>query len=157
MSRITIRFATPRDAERLITDGVIPAGEDAAAKIAGWLDEQRAGRRLMLLAADAKCLLGMAQLVFAFPAGYADPEVANGTDTAMIETLRVRPGAPAAVAHQLMSDLEQVARKRNITALTFCLPMNANRPIAQAKSWGFHEFRIMPEGGTMLAFFRKRL
>jgi len=27
----------------------------------------------------------------------------------------------------------------------------------QAKSWGFEEFRIMPEPDKMLAFFRKSL
>jgi hypothetical protein len=35
--------------------------------------------------------------------------------------------------------------------------MGDNRGIAQAKSWGFEEFRIMPEQGRMLAFFRKSI
>jgi hypothetical protein len=35
--------------------------------------------------------------------------------------------------------------------------MNANRALNQAKSWGFEEFRIMPEPTKMLAFFRKSI
>lgn len=157
MSRIVIRFATPRDAARLIADGLAADIDDAAAKIESWLTEQRAGRRLILVAERAKVLLGMAQLVFAFPAGYQDPEAANGADVAMMETLRVRPDAPATLAQQLMNDLERVARKRKVTTLTFCLPMESNRALAQAKAWGFREFRIMPEARKMLAFFRKTL
>jgi hypothetical protein len=51
--------------------------------------------------------------------------------------------------------VQNIARKRNIKTLTFLLAMGDNRGIAQAKSWGFEEFRIMPEQGRMLAFFRK--
>ena len=47
--------------------------------------------------------------------------------------------------------------KRNIKTLTFCLPMNNSRAIYQARSWGFEEFRIMPEQGRMLAFLRKSI
>jgi hypothetical protein len=35
--------------------------------------------------------------------------------------------------------------------------MHNERGIAQVKSWGFAEFRIMPEKDKMLAFFRKSL
>ena len=35
------------------------------------------------------------------------------------------------------------------------LSRSSDRSIAQAKSWGFEEFRIMPDAGRMLAFFRK--
>ena len=33
--------------------------------------------------------------------------------------------------------------------------MDNNRVLNQVKSWGFEEFRIMPEAEKMLAFFRK--
>ena len=35
--------------------------------------------------------------------------------------------------------------------------MDNNRTLNQVKSWGFEEFRIMPEGAKLLAFFRKRI
>jgi hypothetical protein len=35
--------------------------------------------------------------------------------------------------------------------------MNDNRALRQARSWGFEEFRIMPEPTKMLAFFRKSI
>ncbi len=73
----------------------------------------------------------------------------------MIEALRTRPDAPPGVATQLVTDVQNIARKRAVKTLTFLLPMADNRAIAQAKSWGFEEFRIMPEQGRMLAFFRK--
>jgi len=110
VSRIFIRFALPRDAERLVADGVFtgppPAGETWHDRISKWLSEQTAGRRIILIAEDASGLLGTVQL---------------------------------------------------ISTLTFCLPMNNDRGINQVKSWGFKEFRIMPEPTKMLAFFRKSI
>ena len=159
MSRVFIRYATPRDVERLVSDGVAPPSpantEPAVKRVQKWLGEQQAGRRLILVAEDATGLLGMVQVVFKFPTGYQDPEAANGIDVAMIETLRTRTDAPHGVATQLITDVQNIARKRNVKTLTFLLSLNDNRAIAQAKSWGFQEFRIMPEAGRMLAFFRK--
>ena len=161
MSRIYIRFALPRDAERLVADGVItgaaPAGETWHDRIAKWLAEQQAGRRVILVAEDASGLLGMVQLIFKFPPGYTDPEAANGLDVAMIESLRTRPDAPPQVMSQLVTDVQSLAMKKNVNTLTFCLPMNNDRGLAQARAWGFVEFRIMPEPTKMLAFFRKSI
>jgi hypothetical protein len=159
VSRVFIRYALPRDADRLVADGVVagptPTGEPWLARVQKWLAEQQAGRRLILVAEDASGLLGMVQLVFRFPPGYADSEAANGADIAMVETLRTRADAPPGVATQLITDVQNIARKRAVKTLTFLLQMGDNRGIAQAKSWGFAEFRIMPEAGRMLAFFRK--
>ena len=159
MSRVFIRFALPRDAQRLVSDRVVggatTSGEPWEQRIGKWLAEQQAGRRLVLVAEDETGLLGIVQLIFKFPAGYQDPEAANGLDVAMIETLRMRVDAPHGVATQLITDVQNIARKRNIKTLTFLLPLTDNRAIAQARSWGFQEFRIMPEQGRMLAFFRK--
>jgi hypothetical protein len=159
VSRVFIRYALARDAERLVADGVVngptPTGEPWPQRVQKWLTEQQAGRRLVLVAEDASGLLGTVQLVFRFPAGYADREAANGTDVAMVETLKTRAEAPPGVATQLITDVQNIARKRGIRTLTFLLHMGDNRGIAQAKSWGFEEFRIMPEPGRMLAFFRK--
>ena len=135
--------------------GPTPTGEPWSQRVGKWLAEQQAGRRLVLVAEDVSGLLGTVQLVFRFPAGYADPEAANGVDVAMIEALRTRADAPHGVATQLVTDVQNIARKRAVKTLTFLLPMADNRGIAQAKSWGFEEFRIMPEQGRMLAFFRK--
>lgn len=161
MSRVFIRYALPRDAERLAADGVVggatPGGEPWLARVQKWLSEQQAGRRLVLVAEDASGLLGMVQIVFRFPQGYADREAANGVDVAMVESLRTRTDAPHGVATQLITDVQNIARKRGIRTLTFLLQMGDNRGIAQAKSWGFEEFRIMPEQGRMLAFFRKSI
>ncbi len=161
MSRVFIRYAAPRDGERLVDEGVVsgptPTGEPWPQRVAKWLAEQQAGRRLILVAEDVTGLLGTVQLVFKFPTGYADPEAANGVDVAMIEALRTRPNAPHGVATQLVNDVQNIARKRSVKTLTFLLPMADNRAIAQAKSWGFEEFRIMPEPGRMLAFFRKSI
>ena len=161
MSRVFIRYASPKDADRLISDGVVggatPTGDPWLPRVQKWLNEQQAGRRLILIAEDASGLLGTVQLVFRFPTGYADPEAANGLDIAMIETLRTRADAPPGVAGQLVTDVQNIARKRAVKTLTFLLPMADNRGIAQAKSWGFEEFRIMPEQGRMLAFFRKSI
>jgi hypothetical protein len=159
VSRVFIRYASPRDAGRLVAEGVVsgptPTGEPWPQRVAKWLAEQQAGRRLILVAEDVTGLLGTVQLVFKFPTGYADPEAANGVDVAMIEALRTRPDAPPGVATQLVTDVQNIARKRAVKTITFLLPMGDNRAIAQAKSWGFQEFRIMPEQGRMLAFFRK--
>ena len=45
--------------------------------------------------------------------------------------------------------------KKSVKTLTFLISMENSKGIAQVKSWGFEEFRIMPEGNKMLAFFRK--
>ncbi len=157
--KIFIRFAAQADVQRLLSDGLItgpqPKRETWPQRITKWLAEQQAGRRVILLAEDATGLLGMVQLIFAFPPGYNDPEAANGMDVAMMEGLRTRRDAPAEVGTQLVTEVQRMAEKRNVKTLTFCLPMNSNRALNQAKSWGFEEFRIMPEPDKMLAFFRK--
>lgn len=159
--KIFIRFAQQSDVARLAGEGIItgpqPKRETWPQRIMKWLAEQQAGRRVILVAEDATGLLGMVQLVFAFPPGYNDPEAANGMDVAMMEGLRTKPGAPPEVGTQLVNEVQRIAGKRNVRTLTFLLPMNANRALAQAKSWGFEEFRIMPEPDKMLAFFRKSL
>jgi len=162
VSRVFIRYALPRDADRLVADGVVggdvrPSGEPWLARVQKWLSEQQAGRRLILVAEDVTGLLGTVQLVFRFPVGYSDPEAANGVDVAMVEALKTRGDAPPGVATQLITDVQNIARKRGVKTLTFLLQMADNRSIAQAKSWGFEEFRIMPEQGRMLAFFRKSI
>ena len=121
------------------------------------LGEQKAGRRAILIAEAQSGLLGMVQLVFKLPLGYDDPEAANGMDVAMIESLRVRPGAPAEVGSELVSEVQRLAMKRNVKTLTFLVSMSNTKGINQAKSWGFEEFRIMPEADKMLAFFRKSI
>ncbi|MDB5094232.1 MAG: hypothetical protein JWO85_2333 [Candidatus Eremiobacteraeota bacterium] len=142
-----------------MADGVVgaapAAGEAWGPRVQKWLTEQQAGRRLILVAEDVSGLLGTVQLVFSFPTGYADREAANGIDVAMVEALKTRPDAPHGVATQLITDVQNIARKRGIKTLTFLLQLHDNRGIAQAKSWGFEEFRIMPDAGRMLAFFRK--
>ncbi len=159
MARVFIRFALPRDAGRLVADGVftgVPAANETwEQRIAKWLAEQQAGRRVVLVAEDHSGILATIQLVFRFPQGYNDPEAANGYDIAMIEMLRVRPDAPPQVANQLVIDVQNIARKRKISTLTFCLSLANQRALAQVKAWGFQEFRIMPEPTKMLAFFRK--
>ena len=157
--KVFLRFAQASDVERLIGDGVIvgpaPARESWNQRIATWLSEQRAGRRVILIAEDAGGLLGMVQLVFKFPLGYDDREAANGMDIAMMEGLRLREGVRSEVGNELVGEVQRVAMKRNIKTLTFLLPMNNPRAIAQARAWGFEEFRIMAEPTKMLAFFRK--
>ena len=161
MSRVFIRYASPRDADRLVAENVVagptPTGEPWEPRVQKWLHEQQAGRRLILIAEEASGLLGTVQLVFAFPTGYADREAANGIDVAMVEALHTRADAPHGVATQLITDVQNIARKRGIKTLTFLLQLHDSRGIAQAKSWGFEEFRIMPEQGRMLAFFRKSI
>lgn len=119
------------------------------------LAEQKAGRRVILVAEDQSGLLGMVHLVFKLPNGYDDPEAANGMDVAMMESLRVRPNVPAEVGSELVGEVQRLAMKRNVKTLTFLISMQNSRGINQAKSWGFEEFRIMPEADKMLAFFRK--
>ena len=159
--KVYIRFGQPSDTIRLVSEGVLsgptPKRETWQQRVTGWLAEQQAGRRVLLVAEDETGLLGMVQLVFAFPPGYHDPEAANGMDVAMMEGLRTRAGAPAEVGTQLVAEVQKVAGKRNVRTLTFLLPMNANRALRQAKEWGFEEFRIMPEPTKMLAFFRKSI
>ena len=157
--KIFIRFAQSSDIERLTKEGVVsgpqPARETWNQRIVKWLSEQRAGRRLVLLAEDESGLLGMVQLVLKFPAGYEDAEAANGYDIAMMEGLRTRTDAPPEVGSELVGEVQRIAQKKSIKTLTFCLPMNQPRALRQARVWGFEEFRIMAEPNKMLAFFRK--
>lgn len=157
--KIYLRFAQSSDVNRLLEEGVIqgppPKTESWNQRVVKWLSEQRAGRRVILIAEDQSGLLGMVQLVFKLPIGYDDPEAANGYDVAMMDGLRTRQGAPAEVGSELVGEVQRIAGKKNIKTLTFLLPMNNTRAINQAKSWGFEEFRIMPEPTKMLAFFRK--
>jgi len=159
--KVYIRFANARDVERLVSDGVVsgpaPARESWPQRIAKWLGEQQAGRRVIFIAEDEKAVLGMVQLVFSFPPGYADAEAANGMDVAMMEMLRLRPDAPSEVGTQLVTEVQKAAQKRDVRTLTFLLPMNNTRAIREAKAWGFEEFRIMPEPTKMLVFFRKSI
>ena len=157
--KVYIRFANAKDAQRLVAEGVVsgppPKREPWTQRVAKWLIEQQAGRRVIFVAEDETGLLGMVQLVFSFPPGYADAEAANGMDVAMMEGLRTRADAPAEVGTQLVSEVQKAAQKRNVKTLTFLLPMNATKALLQAKSWGFEEFRIiLPEPDKMLAFFR---
>jgi hypothetical protein len=149
-----------RDVQRLVNDGVIggtlPPGETWATRIGKWLDEMQAGRRLVMVAEYEGALVGLGQLVFSFATGYEDLEAANGTDIAMVETIRARP-APPNLANAIINELERYARKRRVRTLTFLVPMDNNKVLAQVKGWGFEEFRIMPKGAQLLAFFRKRI
>lgn len=158
-AKIYIRFANASDAARLVSDGVItgpnPPNDTWQGRVQKWLKEQSAGRRAILIAEDGSGILGTVQLVFAFPAGYNDPESANGRDIAMMEALRTRPDAPPEVGNELVQEVQQLAKKRGVKTMTFCLPMSQNRALAQAKSWGFEEFRIMAEKKRMVCFFRK--
>ena len=157
--KIFLRFMQASDVERLQRDGILTGAPSAretwTQRMTMCLAEQKAGRRLILVAEDQSGLLGMVQLVFKLPAGYDDPEAANGMDVAMIESLRVRPQTPAEVGTELIGEVQRLAMKRNVKTLTFLISMNNTRGINQVKSWGFEEFRIMPEADKMLAFFRK--
>jgi hypothetical protein len=161
VNRISIRFAKPGDATRFVNDGVVsgplPAGESWSGRIAKWRVEQEAGRRAILVAEDGSGLLGMVQVIFSFPPGYTDAEVANGGDIAMIESLRTRGNAPAQVMDKLVSDAQAVAKNHHVKTVTLCLPLENDRAILQAKSWGFTEFRLMPEAQKIHAFFRKSI
>lgn len=157
--RIYLRFAQASDIERLTKDGVLTgtatSRESWAERMTKCLAEQKAGRRAILIAEDQSGLLGMVQLVFKLPLGYDDPEAANGMDVAMMESLRLRPQAPPEVGTELVNEVQRLAMKRKVRTLTFLISMHNTRGINQAKSWGFEEFRIMPEADKMLAFFRK--
>jgi hypothetical protein len=161
VSRISIRFAKPNDGLRFEAEGLVsghlPAGESWPERIAKWRIEQDAGRRSILIAEDAGGLLGMVHLIFSFPPGYADAEAANGHDVAMIESLRARANAPAQVLDHLVADAQTVAKRHHVTTVTLCLPLENDRAIQQAKSWGFTEFRRMPDAHQILAFFRKSI
>ncbi len=157
--KIYLRFAQAGDVERLQRDGVLTgmpsARETWTHRMTMCLNEQKFGRRAILIAEDQSGLLGMVQLVFRMPNGYEDPEAANGMDVAMMESLRVRPNVPAEVGAELVGEVQRLAMKKNVKTLTFLISMQNTRGINQAKSWGFEEFRIMPEADKMLAFFRK--
>jgi hypothetical protein len=159
--KIFLRFAQTSDVERLTHEGVLSGApsprESWSTRMTMCLGEQRAGRRAILIAEDQSGLLGMVQLVFKLPPGYDDPEAANGMDVAMMESLRVRQSAPAEVGNELVAEVQRLAMKRQVKTLTFLISMNNTRAINQAKSWGFEEFRIMPEADKMLAFFRKSI
>lgn len=159
--KIFIRYGQPADAARLIASGILgktpPPNETWEQRTEKWFSEQKAGRRFILIAEDASGILGFVQIVFSFPPGYNDPEAANGHDIAMMEGLRLRPGTPPQIGNELVHEVQVVARKRKIKTLTFCLPMNQNRALNQAKQWGFEEFRIMAEQKKMLCFFRKNV
>jgi len=150
-----------RDVARLVNDGVLtgplPPGETWPGRANQWLDEMQAGRRLVMVAEFGGVLVGLGQLVFRFANGYQDPEAANGADIAMIDSLRMRPDAPPNLSTHIIVELEKYAKKHRIRTLTFLVPMDNNRVLTQVKSWGFEEFRIMPEGAKLLAFFRKRI
>lgn len=155
LTKIYIRFGAPEDIERLITEGILANTPEVRTRCELWLSEQRAGRRVVLIAEDKTGMLGVLQLVFKLPTGYSDPESANGRDIAMMDTMRLKPGAPAGISNELLHQAQVLAHKRNIKTLTFCLPMTDNRALSQVKAWGFEEYRIMPEKTKMLAFFRK--
>jgi hypothetical protein len=161
VARIALRACTSRDVPRLISDGVltgaVPAGESWPARAGQWLDEMKEGRRLVMVAEFDGKMAGMAQLIFRFANGYQDPEAANGADIAMIDSIRMRPDAPANLSTHIIVELEKYAKKNRIKTVTFLVPMDNNRALSQVKSWGFEEFRIMPEGAKLLAFFRKRI
>lgn len=147
--------------QRLINDGVLagvlPAGETWPGRAAQWLEEMQEGRRLVMVAEYGGKMMGMGQLIFKFANGYQDAEAANGSDIAMIDSIRMRPDAPGNLSTHIIVELEKYAKKHRIRILTFLVPMDNNRALNQVKSWGFEEFRIMPEGAKLLAFFRKRI
>jgi hypothetical protein len=161
VARIALRACASRDVPRLMKDGVLagalPPGDTWPARANQWLDEMQAGRRLVMVAEFGGVLVGMGQLVFRFAKGYEDAEAANGADIAMIDSIRMKPDAPANLSTHIVAELEKYAKKHRIRTLTFLVPMDNNRILNQVKSWGFEEFRIMPEGAKLLAFFRKRI
>ena len=143
-----------RDVPRLISEGVLSGAEH----VNDWIDEMSAGHRLVMVAEFGGKLVGLGQLIFRFADGYQDLEAANGSDIAMVDTIRTHPsGQPPNLATFIAVELEKYAKKQRIKTLTFLVPMDSNRVLNQVKSWGFKEFRIMPEGARLLAFFRKRI
>ena len=137
--------------------GALGAGDTWAKRVNGWLEEMQAGRRLVMVAELDRKLVGLGQLIFKFAEGYDDPEAANGADIAMVDNIRMSAEAPAQLATQMMHEFENYARRRRVKILTFLVPMDNNRALNQVKGWGFEEFRIMPEGARLLAFFRKQI
>jgi hypothetical protein len=160
VARIALRACVTRDVPRLVADGILGgpshAGDAWGPRVNQWLDEMQAGRRLVMVAEYGGSIVGLGQLVFKFADGYQDLEAANGTDIAMVETLRAK-SEPANLANFIIHELETYAKKHRIKTLTFLVPMDNNKVLAQVKGWGFEEFRIMPKGAQLLAFFRKRI
>jgi hypothetical protein len=160
VARIALRACVTRDVPRLVADGILggpsSAGDSWGPRVNQWLDEMQAGRRLVMVAEYGGAIVGLGQLVFKFADGYQDLEAANGTDIAMVETLRAK-SEPPNLANFIIHELETYAKKRRIKTLTFLVPMDNNKVLAQVKGWGFEEFRIMPKGAQLLAFFRKRI
>jgi hypothetical protein len=161
MARIVIRFAAVQDAPRLVSKSIItgppPTGSTWEKRFSEWLGEARRGYRAVLVAQDSTGMLGLAQIVFKFPSDNADPEAANGRDTAMIDMIRVRPKAPMQLARELVNAIEQIAAKRGVKTLTFRIPLEHRSLITDARKWGFKEFRIMPDGAAQHVLFRKAL
>ena len=164
VSRIVIRLAVPNDQRRLIAAGLLgppPAGSTWDDRLRGWFAEQQRAYRLILVADDGSTFLGMAHILFKPPQGLNDPEVVNGKDTALMEHLRIRPKTPVQLAEQVANQLEReaenLARRRNMTLLTYSIPGESASQVNQARGWGFVEFRVMTDGGKNLVFMRKRL
>lgn len=165
MSRIVIRLAVPNDQRRIISSGLLGVAAAGAAtwdeRLRVWFAAQQRAHRLILVADDGTNLLGWVHIVFTPPEGMNDPEVVNGKDVALMEHLRLRPKTLAQladqVANQLEREAENLARKRNMTRLTYMLPAETAALVSQARGWGFVEFRVMNDGGKNLVFLRKRL
>gem|GEM_PF-6214285 len=85
--------------------GALPAGDTWPARVQQWLDEMQAGRRLVMVAEFGGVLVGMGQLVFRFAKGYEDAEAANGSDIAMIDSIRMKPDAPANLSTHIVAEL----------------------------------------------------
>jgi hypothetical protein len=165
VSRIIIRLAVPNDLRRFISSGMLggnpPAGMTWEDRMRGWFAEQQRAYRLILVADDGTNFLGSVQVVFKPPEGMHDPEVVNGKDVALMEHLRLRPKTLAQladqVANQLEREAENLARKRNMTRMTYMVPGESATLVNQARAWGFVEFRVMNDAGKNLVFLRKRL
>lgn len=165
VSRIVIRLAVPNDQRRLVAAGLLgppPAGSSNwDDRLRAWFAEQQRAYRLILVADDGSTFLGMAHILFKPPEGLNDPEVVNGKDTALMEHLRIRAKTPVQLAEQVANQLEReaenLARRRNMTLLTYGIPGESAVMINQARAWGFVEFRVMNDAGKNLVFMRKRL
>jgi hypothetical protein len=165
LASILIRFATPADRGRFIVDGLItgnpPAGTTWQERVVQWFTDVQHGRRAIIVAEDNRRLIGCIHVVFKFPEGVNDPEVADGKEVALVEHLRFSAKVPPKVVEQLALQLEReaesVARRRSVKKLTYMVPMESNTLVNQAKAWGYQEFRVMMDGGRTLAFFRKHL
>lgn len=146
----------------MISDGVVagplPAGESWLPRIRGWFDEMVRGHRLVIVAEQDHHLAAIGQIVYRVPDGQAaDEDVCNGTDVAMLETIRAAPHVAHQVVDRIVAELEQYARRRHIKTVTLLVPMESNKAIHAAKGWGYAEFRITPSSGRLIAFFRKTL